>query len=251
VHGFVSALCFLTKKADFETFDFAEELGKNLKQDNVDIYVVIDKHNFDDSSVKNLSNIQIVNITTDECISYGYSQTTRLGDDRHYVTAWDKALLHFCVFNKTYSFVWLIEDDVFIPSVNAFRSIHRLYSRTNDLVVRDSQLNLLGKTSYWLWYMAFGNFIPPWSHTMVNVVGLSRRMLQSIAREVHWRGVSLFHEYFFLTLALQLNLTIVLPSELSTLQPSGRYLWNHIIQRPNNFWHPVKKTIERRTWRTR
>ena len=52
---------------------------------------------------------------------------------------------------------------------------------------------------------------------MANAIGMSRRLLTTIADYVRWRGVSTFHEFFPQTLSINLNMTVVSPIELETL----------------------------------
>jgi hypothetical protein len=246
-----SAVCFLTINPALETLQLAEEIAQDTKKYDIDVYVMIDNDSFDLSSIDPSSHFRPLKISKEKCVLYGYRQSTRMKRDKYNVTSWDKGLLYFCVLNQNYSFVWLIENDVFIPSVQAFRSIHQLYSTNSDLVVPRSMLNLLGNTSYWHWALAAGKLVPPWSRSMVNIVGLSRRMLTAIAEYIRWRGVSIYHEFFFNTLAIELNMTMVTPVEFSTNVYRRNYTWEQIRQQPNNFWHPMKDPDIRHTWRQR
>ncbi|CAF3851448.1 unnamed protein product [Rotaria sordida] len=182
-------------------------------------------------------------------INKGSDQLISLTDNWREITSWDKALLYFTLFNNNYTFVWLIEDDVFIPSVQAFRSLHQLYSNTSDVIVSHNTITLSGDTSTWHWSLTVGKLVPPCSSSMVNVVGLSRRMLIAIGDYVRWLGEVLFHEFFFNTLAMHLNMTIVTPTELRTLVYRKSYSLQNILKRPNNLWHPVKNYTAQRLWR--
>lgn len=99
--------------------------------------------------------------------------------------------------------------------------------------------------------MAIGQFVPPWACSMVNVVGLSRRMLFAIDDYVQWLGQVPFHEFFFNTLAMQLNFTIVAPIEMSTVVYSTSYSFEDIYKQPNNLWHPFKSLNTQKQWRER
>jgi len=244
-----SALCFLTVQPALETLQFAEQLAQDGRQYGVDVYIMIDDDHFRFSSLNFTSHFRFLKIPKEQCLLHGYRRTTNLGINQSHVVSWDKALFYFCVLNKNYSFVWFVEDDVFIPSVQSFRSIHQLYSNISDLVISMNEINLLGDVFYWHWSKAIGRFVPPWSASMVNLVGLSQRMLKSIADDIQWHGVSAFHEYFFLTLALKLNMTRITPLEFSTLVYRQDISWEQISKQPNNFWHPMKNSLKRYTWR--
>ncbi|CAF1223158.1 unnamed protein product [Rotaria sordida] len=178
-----SALCFLTRIPALETLEFAQELAQDAIEYDVDVFIMIDDNKFNVSTINISSNIRLVQISNQECIYYGYRKTIYVGKGWPKITSWDKALLYFTLLNNNYGFVWLIENDVLIPSVQAFRSLHQLYSNTSDLIVPSNKINLLGDTSTRIWWpQAVGKLILPWSHSMVNVVGLSRRMLIAIEK---------------------------------------------------------------------
>jgi len=245
-----SALCFLTYSPTSEILEFAQELAQDAVQYDVNVFIMIDDNDFTLSDINISSNLQLLQISDKKCLEHNYRKTIGPSDWGE-VISWDKALLYFNILNKNYSFIWLIEDDVFIPSVQAFRSLHELYSNTTDLIVPRNGLNLLGDPSFWQWSMAVGQFIPPWSCSMVNVVGLSRRMLIAIDDYVQWLGQVPFYEFFFNTLAMQLNFTIVTPTELSIDVFSTNYSFEDICKQPNNLWHPVKVLGIQKQWRQR
>jgi hypothetical protein len=238
-----SALCFLTSKPTSETLQFAQKLAQHSKQYGLDIFIMIDDNKFNISNITTSSQLRLLQIPNNDCIQYGYQKTISLFNNWRIVTSWDKALLYFSLLNQDYSFVWLIEDDVFIPTVEAFFSLHQLYSNTSDLIIPRNGINLYGDTSNWHWHLIVGKFIPPWSSSMVNAVGLSRRMLLAIDNYVQWLGEVPFHEFFFHTLAIQLNFTMVAPTELSTLVYGIYHSSEKVLKQPNNLWHPMKEPI--------
>jgi hypothetical protein len=140
---------------------------------------------------------------------------------------------------------------VFIASVQVFRSLHELYSNISDLIVPRHELNLIASDGMWRWIMASGKFLPPWACSMVNAVGFSRRMLTAMDKFVQWLGEVPFHEFFFNTLAVQLNFTIVTPPELNTIEYAKPYFYEDIRKQPNNMWHPIKDFPQGKIWRRR
>lgn len=245
-----SALCFLTYRPIHDQLKFIQQLSEDALKYDVNVFIMIDDNRFNVSLINTSSNLRLLKIPNEQCLQYNY-QKTILVDNNLEITAWDKTLFYFSVLNKNYSFVWLIENDVFIPSTKAFRSLHELYSNTSDLIVPRNDLNLLGNRSYWLWAMAAGVFTPPWFSSMVNVVGLSRRMLTVIDNYVQWLGEVPFHEFFFHILAMQHNFTVVTPTELSTDVYEAEYDFEDIRKRPNNLWHPAKDYKRHDVWRQR
>lgn len=243
IHGRSTALCILTVRPELETIQFAERLSR--AGDDIDVYLLIDDETFHFSS----SILHPLNISHKECFHHGYYNTTNYGLNQLRVVAWDKSLYYFSMLNLNYSFVWLTESDVFIPSVQAFLSLHRLYSYNSDLIISKNPVNRLANITGWRWSQMIGKFVPPWSGSMVNTVGLSRRMFRSIADYIQWRGVSFFHEYFFLSLAIQEKMIIRTPLELSTLVYRQNISWKQVERQGSNLWHPMKNSNQRRIWR--
>ena len=247
VEGGNSALCILTVRPQLETIEFAQQLSADGQNYGLDVYLLADDESFNFSS----SQIHLLNISRQQCHSHGYFNTTSYGSKTFRVVAWDKALYYFCVLNLHYSFVWFTEEDVFIPDVRSFRSLHQLYSQNSDLIISSNRVNRFGDSSYWHWRRAVDKLVPPWSSAMVNTVGLSRRLLSSIADYIHWRGHSAFHEFFFLSLAMQSKMIIRTPLEMITLRYRQNISWTQIEQRPNNLWHPLKNFRQRQIWRAK
>jgi hypothetical protein len=244
-----SAVCFLTGKPAPETIQFAEELAKDGIQYGLDVFIMIDDNNFKPSIIDTSSYVQFLQISNEKCIKYGYQKAISVSHQSRVLTSWDKALFYFGVLKKHYSFVWLVENDVFIPNARAFRSLHELYAYTTDLIVPHHEMNLLGEKQGWHWYVAVGKFTPPWACSMVNVIGLSRRILTAMDDYVRWRGEIPFHEFFFNTLAMQSNMSIVTPTELDHIVYSTAYSLEQVSKQPNSLWHPVKDLAEQKRWR--
>ena len=245
-----TAVCFLTRQPTIQTIGFAQKLIRNANEDDLDVFIAIDDNAFNITSLNISTSLRFVQISNEQCNRTGFRETmfVIIGVP---INAWDKALFYFILLSRSYAFVWLIEEDVFIPSTRAFLALHRLYSNNTDLVIPSNRLNKLGDVNYWHWWHAPGKFLPPWASSMANVAGLSRRMLHAIHDYVRWRGFLPYHEYSFNTLALHLNLTIVTPIELSTLVYRMNYTFYDIKRQPNNLFHPVKDLHLQNTWRER
>ncbi|CAF1478778.1 unnamed protein product [Adineta ricciae] len=227
----------------------SKELAEDAKQYGVDLFIMVDNNDVNISTINVSSNIRLLQISREKCLQHNYHKAINTGGTWRYITSWDKSLLYFCLLNRNYSFVWLLEEDVFIPNVQVFRSLHELYSKTTDLVVPHHTLNLIAADGLWRWAMASGKFLPPWACSMVNGIGFSQRMLLAIDNYIQWFGEIPFHEFFFNTLAVQLNFTIVVPTELNTIEYATPYFYRDVRQQPNNMWHPIKDYPLGKTWR--
>ncbi len=247
-----NALCFLTMRPELEMLHFAEQLALDGLQYGVEVFVIVGNNAYK-VPFSRLSNVQILQIPDEKCIAYGYQQTMYVTTRPIQIGTWDRAFLYFCELNTKYSFVWFIEDDVFVPSVHAFRSFHQIYSSTSDLIVQRLLPNWSGDVSGWPhWSLAIGKLVPPWFRSMTNAMGLSQRLLKAIADHVRWRGISTFHEFLPQTLSINLNMTVVSPIELDTLIWTGEtYTWDDIEASPNQWWHPVKNWTLQKEWHRR
>ncbi|CAF1085015.1 unnamed protein product [Adineta steineri] len=241
-----TAVCYLTRIPDGETIEFAEQLARDSRlSSNTDIYIMIDDNNY---QIQSNSLINFIQINNNECITNGYHSSNKLEMNKDCIS-WDKALYYFCqVKQMNYSFVWLIEDDTFIPSVDAFVSLHEKYSKEGqgDLICQRNEENLYGNTSTWKWSDVVGKFSPPWYHSMVCAIGCSRKLLDTIANYAQQKRFLPFIEYMFNTLAMQNHLKVVIAPELSTIVFRENWTWEHVQQRPNNWFHPFKNEHIRR-----
>jgi hypothetical protein len=236
-----SAVCYLTRTPDPETVKFAEDLARDSRiSSNVDVCIMIDDNNY---PLVNHPSIKYIQINNNECIANGFHSSNKLEMNKDCI-AWDKALYYFCRMTANdYGFVWLIEDDTFIPSIDAFVALHEKYAvRTDqgDLICQKNDENLHGDTSTWKWADVVGKFTPPWYHSMVCAIGCSRRLLDAIGNYAQQRRSLCFIEYMFNTIAMQSRMKVVNPPELSTIVFRENWTLDHIRQRPNNWFHPIK-----------
>ena len=249
VNTATTAVCFLTVRPARETLRFADELARGTRRDGIDVFVMVDDNEFDVSSAPS-SLVTLLQIPNQQCVAQGYINAMHVDTRPMNISSWDKALLYFAKLNRNYSFVWVIEEDVFISSVEAFRAVHQLYSRTSDLIVKRVRPNLSGDLTKWdHWHLAYGKLPPPWFESMANGVGLSRRLLRALDDFIRWRGVSTFHEYVLQTVSMQSNLTMVSPTEFDTFEWIKVHRFEDIQLRPNSWWHPVKNLSAHAVWR--
>ena len=247
-----TALCFITTRPEAEMLQFAEELAVDGLRYNMEVFIMIDDNKYQNLSSSMPSSVRILHIPNEKCVAYGYQKTMHVATRPLIISSWDKAFLYFCELNANHSFLWIIEGDTFIPSVQAFRSIHQLYSSTSDLIVqRVIPQSSEGATSWPHWKLADDMLFPPWYRSMTNAVGLSRRLLTTIADFIRWRGTNVFHEFSIHTLSINLNMTVVSPIELDTFEWTGHYTWSDISAKPGNLWHPVKDLTIQKAWHQR
>ncbi len=244
-----TAVCFVTTHPELAMLEFTEELAFDGLQYDIEVFVMVDNDQYQIPMSWMPLYVQILHILNKTCALHGYRRATFVYTWPLEITAWDKVFFYFCEINRKHSFVWIIEPDVFIPSIHAFRAIHQLYSSTSDLVVQQVIPNINGNTSVWSHYnVAIGRIPPPWYRSMANILGLSRHLLTTMADFIRWRGFNVFHEFFIQSLSLNLNMTVVSPMEFDTLFWRKHHTWDDVNTKPNNFFHPVKSWTLQKTW---
>jgi hypothetical protein len=176
------------------------------------------------------------------CRSQGFINATLTIGANGRPLSWDKALLHFCVYNKIkYQHVWLIEDDVLIPTKDTLRLLDLKYPDA-DLLSRSHGLNTTGELN-WHWKQAQGKIALPWANSMVCAVRVSPKLLLLIQKLATQKRSLLFIEFMFNTIALHHKLSVQTPPELSGI------LWRHVwteenATNPLALYHPVKNVAD-------
>ena len=243
-----SAVCFLTRQAAFHVLEFASQLAAVTS--SIDVFILIDHNNVSiPSSPTTLRFIQL----NETMVSREGFQKANIFGSKKICSAWDKALYHFTRTATNYSFVWFVEEDVFIPTTQAFLSLHELYSPHNDFITEELIYHHQGNPRSWYhYYSAPGTFIPPWVRGMVCAMGCSRRMLSAVDEYARWRGELTFLEFLFHTIAVHdKEMKIVTPLELDTIIFRQQVFFAQIKKRPNNIWHPMKNFLQQIKWRQR
>jgi hypothetical protein len=235
------------------------------------VFVFIDDNNFKlDNVLVNAKNsgLSLIQIEESECRSAGFFNFNATFRKRGGCAAWDKALYYFCCRDLSDDNVWLIEDDVFVPTHEIIVAIDRKYGNA-DIISADNIVNKYGALDDqdgWPWWRLVPKTIlpPPWAHSMVCAVRLSRRMLTALDSFIRsntntlrfintvisvikvagllkqkslWRK-RLYIEYIFHTLALHNQLSVIKAQELSGVV--YRKDWNVSKMNPETIYHPLK-----------
>ena len=223
-------ICFLTVSPSALFYDFC----KKLKNNNTDIYICIDNNEYD---IPNYDNeINIIKLDETICKNSGYYGTVGFLRDRS--CSRDKALYYFCKNNIDYDYIWFIEEDVFIPSINTIEDIDNKYP-SGDLLVASNNIIYTQRTN-WHWKLINTQICipPPYSSSMICAIRCSKKMLECIDNYVNKYNRLFHNEALFNTLALQNNLNIVTPDELSTIV--YRKNWRKQDIKKCNLYHPIK-----------
>jgi hypothetical protein len=233
-----TAIVFLTKKPNAETKKFAETI---YAETDFEVFVVPDDESEfgkNNDSVRHYGSIEILDST---CIENGYVGCNINSTATHIkrpVIAYDKCLYYFCELNPFYDFVWVFEDDCFIPSIDTIVNLNEKYCQ-NDLVVPNHFFKK-NSTLDWHWKHIVDKINPPYFYSMVCAAGFSQAMLNTI-KEYVAINKRLFHiEAMFNTLAQQNNLKVADPLELKSVVWMGEWGLDEFLLLPNNVFHPIK-----------
>jgi len=233
------AIAFLCKYPTMETISFAERLSKTT---TFDIFIVSDQRYNGRQKTAFYPNMEVICIDDHQCVEKGYINANIGTKDTHIPKnpiAWDKMLYIFCEKEPQYDFLWVFEDDVFIPSVETLLNLHVKYGESFDLVT-PNHFAKTDKLKDWHWKHIFQNCDPPYFYSMVCACGISRNLFKVIKEWVRIKR-KLFHiEAMFNTLAVQNNLRVTDAFELKSVVWQGNWGLDEFLQLPNNVFHPVK-----------
>lgn len=230
------AICFLATNVNNDIFIFAE----TLKQANYDIYICIDNN---DAIIPdyNADKINVIRISNDESKLNGFTGCVLYCLNRP--CARDKALYYFCKHKMNYDYVWFVEEDVFIPDKDTIKNLDQKYIH-GDLLCESCHIKKSKnhRAQYWDHWSRLADKVDyPWAHSMICAVRVSKLLLKFVSEFVTQNKFLLFDEALFNTLALQNNLKIINPKELSTIKYST---CDFIITKYNfnrsYLYHPIK-----------
>ena len=246
-------LCFLCLKPDKLFLNFIN----SIQNEKYQVYLCIDDNSYKiDSKYENINVIQINNHICEEAgykslVGYFYNKTCSK----------DKALYYFNKNNIDYDYIWLIEDDVFIPYFDTIRNIDIKYNENNDfitqkkVIIENVQTRLLG---YWWWgdqiekqFSYFKKFEKSkykkifyekdLSKNMTCAIRLSKKFMKIIDDFVTYHKKLFMDELFFINIAIFENLKIKYIPELKNItwvQDVNEWPFEKI--EIDKLYHPIK-----------
>lgn len=236
------AVVFLTRFPEQETLDFANKIALENK---FDVYIVSDENR----EVEN-KNVTIIRLDDSVCVNSGYINSNISNNSTHIKKnpiAWDKMLYYFCKINTNHDFVWVFEDDCFIPKVSTINKLNKKYN-SFDLVTPNHFLktdNLLD----WHWRSIVDKIEPPYYYSMVCGCGISRKMFKTIDNYVQEKNELFYIEVMFNTLAQHNNLNVIDAFELKSIVWMGKWEIDEWLLLPNNVFHPKKDLSQYENYR--
>ena len=230
----MNAIVFLTVNPVKAVSDFA----KLLKRPDYNILICIDNNSYI-LPIYEVDLITIIKIPDGVAERNGFKNSVSYTPNRS--CSRDKALYYLCVNNMNlYNNIWMIEEDVFIPSVDTIYNIDLKYPKA-DLLCRSNFINTTGELKSWDNYKKIVNKIQlPWCHSMVCAVRISNTLLDIINKFVKIKNELLFCETFFNTLAYHNNLLIIPINELSWIKYNNRNDLDLTSYNRDYLYHPIK-----------
>jgi hypothetical protein len=235
----VNIICFLTVTPVIEFYEFC----KKLKNDNYDVYIFIDDNDY---NILNYDySINIVKLDNKLCEENGFKSTVAWLNNK--ACSRDKALYYFCKNNIDYEYIWFIEEDVFIPSINTIPNIDNKYSN-GDLLVRSH--TIINEKHYdWHWNHINSQITiePPYASSMICAIRCSKQLLTFINLYALKYNNLFMDEALFNTIALQNNLNVIPITELTNIVYKHNWLKTDI--HCDYLYHPIKSIKDQYEYR--
>lgn len=241
------AVAVLTKVADMDAFHWLGLLHKAT------VVFIEDQGGETDSLTPVNSTTHLYRLHLNSLVPFKFGfwgassySNMRLRNDAHGPTmnagdvqALEKALFFFCVLAPKFDHVWILEDDVLVPSLEAFKTVNDIAGEA-DLVSKNHFLNT--NNTVWHWPNIHLQFPPPWYSSGIAAIRVSKLMLRELHAYAHHYGRLEYAEAFFNSVAAHANLTISNPAYLSTTDCLGCWLptCSDISTAPLNWFHPIK-----------
>ena len=227
--------CFLTLTPSEKFYNFVKQLP-----DIENIYICIDDNHY---NIPNYDGkIKIIKINNQESIENGFHSSVLYFEKR--AVSRDKALYYFYKNNINYDYIWFIEEDVFIPTIETIKNIDIKYP-DNDLLVSSNYI-VYEKHTDWHWRkinrQLNGKLSPPYSISMICAIRCSKKLLECIFNHALKYKTLFLDEAMFNTIALHNNLNIKDIEELKTIVFRNKLTKKDI--NINNLYHPVKSIEE-------
>ena len=235
----VNAVCLLTINPNEIWIDFLSRFT------DYDIYIVVDNLKFDTEIYKEkYSNIHFVKITDDDCIQSGYIHSSYMPTSSlkfNEIISWDRALHYFTNVNTDYQHIWFLEDDVFLYNEQTLLNIDKKY-QNSDILCKEKNPQPKENEWQWFWPAIQVLFPPPYFHSPICAVRMSKTLLSNINEYVKQSKRLFFIEAMFLSIAYRNNLIYEHCTELDQLY--WRRDWKREEFNKDKIFHPIKNIEE-------
>ena len=231
-YSYLHAIMFLCVNPSVDVFRFAEK----LESFSYKVFIVIDDNSYIIPPYD--KKVTVIRYPSGVAESAGYTGCVR---QVHGASSRCKALYYLAEINTIpYDAIWMIEEDVFIPSLRTLSYLDKIYpSSESDLMSSLHMINTDESNREWHWHLLRNKIKLPWAGSMICAIRFSLRMVAEIKTYVHAHHTLLMDELMFNTLALHAGLKVITPPELAGI------VWKHNWDRSNidnefKLYHPIK-----------
>ena len=149
-----------------------------------------------------------------------------------------------------YDYIWIIEDDVFIPDIKNIINLNNKCSNYDLVCAKDEKGTIEdAKNNIWFWKYAISIFGDPSYCSMVCCARLSKNLMLNIKEVILKLKFIPYLEFLYNTVAHKSNLKILCPSELSSIVYRNDWVLEDFKKNPNNLFHPIKDFESHNTFR--
>jgi hypothetical protein len=204
-------ICFLTVSPSNSFYTFA----KSLQNDSYDVFICIDNNNYKIPGYDNI--LPIIQINNNYSQLYGFKNTVMsfkntvtYFKDKAY--ARDKALYFFSIAKIPFNKLWLIEEDVFIPTTSIISDIDIKYPE-GDLLTNPNINTIYNYNEFngWHWPKIINsiNLPLPWSCSMISACRISPELLECIGDYANKNKTLFLDEVLFNTICIHNRLSVL------------------------------------------
>ena len=232
-----TVVCLLTVRPCQKTYEFYKELKRDS---DYKVFIVIDDNEHEIPGYDGY--IPIIKLDSKMCEENGYKNCVATMDNRFTDKACsrDKALYYFTKEYTDYEHIWLIEEDVFIPSYKTLKFSDVKYKNDNyDLLSQEHHI-VREKKDEWHWKLVDKNIKldPPYAKSMICAIRCSRRLMKHLGEYADKYKNLFLDEALFNTIAIQNNLNVGAIPELH--QMKWRLNWHPVHFNKTQMLHPMK-----------
>lgn len=253
------AVVRISRDTDSAAAAFAENIGS---YPNYDAIMVTDEEpeGGEPWAMKKVGNVTYVRVNAKvaEAAGFSHSHVHAIFKARRRTLSQDKAMFYLARLapDPNWSYVWLVEDDVFVPGPSSFAYFDSQYPEVDVLckyVVPEQTVDT--PAPGWNNWGYVQDVPPPRWRTLASAIRVSNRMLDRWLHFAREHGKLAFHESLPLTLAFHANYSVETPKELSTMSccnrtpPSVKKVVDHAKALPHAFWHRVKNVTHHEVYR--
>ena len=205
---------------------------KKLKSDDYKIFVFVDddNHNIHDPD------LEIIKINRNIPEREGFKSSVLYFDEK--AVARDKALYYFSEIYKDYDYLWMIEEDVFIPTQETIKNIDLKYPNIDLLCQSDYVTKVVEYDWLWLHLNKQIKISPPYGRSMICAIRCSKELIFKIGEYAKKYKNLFLDEVLFNTICIQNDLKLQAIEELSTIVYRKFWMPNRI--KKENLYHPIK-----------